>query len=178
MLKTILAAVALSTMTGLALYNAVGTTGDVEFVKDLDIKRFMGQWYVISSKPNLIEKNCKCSRSLDTLLDEKTIELAETCWIFGKKVTSKSKAIIEEPSTGHWTNVISFLKADYWVIDVDRANYDWAVIGQPNRKGYWVMSRTTTLDKSLVEALHSKAIGLGYDLSDIEYAEQSCNDTE
>ncbi len=49
----------------------------------MDIPRFMGKWYTIANLPNIIETNCHCSRSVDTLLDAKTIELAETCWIFG-----------------------------------------------------------------------------------------------
>ena len=120
--------VSLSTLTGLYMYQGANKV-NVEFVQDLDVERFMGEWFVIASKPNLIEKNCRCSRSVDTLVDAKTIELAETCWIFGKRVTSKSKAIIEEPRTGRWTNWVSFIKADYWVIDVDRTDYSWSVIG-------------------------------------------------
>lgn len=56
---------------------------DIDFVVDLDIERFMGQWYVIANKPNLIEKHCRCARTLDTLLDANTIQLSETCWILG-----------------------------------------------------------------------------------------------
>jgi len=53
----------------------------------------------------------------------------------GHKTTSTSKAIIEEVNTGHWTNVMGFLKGDYWVIDVDRKDYQWSVIGQPSKSG-------------------------------------------
>jgi lipocalin len=89
----------------------------------------MGKWYVIASKPNLIEKNCKCARTTDTRIDAKTIELAETCVMLGKWITSKSKAIIEEENTGRWTNVNYGLKADYWVIDIEEDSYSWTVIG-------------------------------------------------
>lgn len=39
----------------------------LDFVKGMDFKRFMGIWYDIASLPNAIEKGCKCPQSLDTL---------------------------------------------------------------------------------------------------------------
>jgi lipocalin len=66
--------------------------------------------------------------------------------IFGKWITDTSKAVIEEESTGRWTNVAHGMKADYWIIDVDETNYSWSVIGQRNLSGYWIMSREKTLD--------------------------------
>lgn len=46
---------------------------DFPYVKNLDIDKFMGRWYVIAAKPNLIEKNCHCARTLDTRIDATTI---------------------------------------------------------------------------------------------------------
>lgn len=197
-MKAALASLAIAAVTAVTMYQAYVPTeatnvSAVTFVKDLDIERFMGMWYVIASKPNLIESNCKCSRTLDTLTDAKTIELAETCWVFGTiyfiifkghSVTSKSKAVIEEPRTGHWTNWMSFISGDYWVIDIEKNNYTWSVIGQPSKKGimidsflgYWIMSREKHLDQTIVDALLAKAKAVGYDLSDIEYADQTCKD--
>lgn len=66
------------------LFLAPYVAGEVQYVTNMDIPRFMGQWYTIANKPNIIEAKCHCSRTFDTLLDDTTIELAETCWIFGK----------------------------------------------------------------------------------------------
>lgn len=59
----------------------------------MDFKRFMGLWYNIASLPNAIDKNCKCPQSLDTLESPLHINLAESCLIFGKNITSNSKAV-------------------------------------------------------------------------------------
>ena len=56
-------------------------------------------------------------------------------------MTSKSKAVATVDGYGNWTNVNGpLLSAPYWVIKLD-ANYQWAVIGQPSRKGFWIMNR-------------------------------------
>lgn len=157
MKEAILITLLLSTLLAFYEYNKIDIVGtelssdiddesnnvNIDYVRDLDIERYMGLWYVIASKPNIIEKYCKCARTEDVLVDDSTIELAETCWllgnfikfiIIGKKITSRSKAIIEEPRTGHWTNVVKAIKADYWVIDVS-PDYSWSVVGQPKGKG-------------------------------------------
>ncbi len=149
-MKALLALGALIVLAGIYVltikHSPSAPTTDFPYVKNLDIDKFMGKWYVISAKPNIIEKNCKCARTVDTRIDDTTIELAETCLMLGKWITDKSKAVIEEPRTGRWTNVAHLMKADYWVIDVDEKGYSWAVIGQPSLKGYWILSRAKTLD--------------------------------
>ena len=77
----------------------------MDFVKDMDFKRFMGVWYNIASLPNIIEKDCKCAQSADTLISELVIELSESCLFFGKNVTSKSKAVAKVNGYGNWTNL-------------------------------------------------------------------------
>lgn len=92
---------------------------ELQFVKNMDFKRFMGIWYVIASMPNALEKNCKCPKTLDTLQSDLVIELAESCLILGKNITSKSKAIATVPGYGNWTSVNGPISAPYWIINLD-----------------------------------------------------------
>lgn len=142
-------------------------------MKNMDFKRFMGIWYDIASLPNAIEKNCKCPQSLDTLQSDLVIELAESCVMFGKNITSKSKAVATVPGYGNWTNVNGPITAPYWVINLD-PNYEWVVIGQPSRKGYWIMSRKPHMDQTLLRSLIDWGAAREFNLKDLEYPDQSC----
>jgi lipocalin len=82
----------------------------------------MGLWYTIAALPNAIEKNCKCAQTFNTLVSDLVVELAESCVIFGKNITSKSKAVATVNGYGNWTNVNGPITAPYWVIKVDE-NY-------------------------------------------------------
>lgn len=124
----------------------------LDFVKGMNFTRFMGIWYNIASLPNAIEKNCKCPQSLDTLKSELVIELAQSCLIFGKNITSNSKAVATVDGYGNWTNWNGPLSAPYWIINLD-PNYQWVVIGQPSRKGFWIMHRKPHMDQSLLRTL-------------------------
>jgi len=44
------------------------------------------------------------------------------------------------------------VKADYWVVEMD-PNYQWAILGQPSRKGFWIIARNFQIDKSLMDKL-------------------------
>lgn len=109
----------------------------------------MGLWYTIAALPNAIQKNCKCSQTFDTLVSDLVIELAESCLIFGRNITSKSKAVATVNGYGNWTNVNGPISAPYWVIKVDE-NYQWSIIGQPSRKGFWIINRKPQMDQTLM----------------------------
>ena len=127
--------------------------------------------YSIANKPNIIEKFCKCARTTDTLLEPNKIQLSESCLIFGKNITSVSYAIPQAENSGRWTNVQPLgpfkVKADYWVLDVAE-DYQWSIIGQPSRKGFWIMSRNQYIDEDLYQDLLEKGRNWGFDLSDVE----------
>lgn len=80
------------------------------------------------------------------------IELSESCLIFGKNITSNSKAVATIPGYGNWTNVNGPAKAPYWVVEMD-PDYQWAILGQPSRKGFWIIARNYTIDKALFDRL-------------------------
>ena len=62
-------------------------------------------------------------------------------------------------------------KADYWVLGLD-ADYRWAVVGNPNRKYLWVLSRTPQLPPALLDAALASATAQGFDLSQLRYTVQ------
>jgi lipocalin len=35
-------------------------------------------------------------------------------------------------------------------------NYEWAILGQPSRKGFWIIARNYKIDKSLFDKLVSR----------------------
>ena len=47
----------------------------LETVKNLDIEKFMGKWYVISAIPSFIEKNCINAYDIYTLNDDGTVDI-------------------------------------------------------------------------------------------------------
>ncbi len=97
--------------------------------------------------------------------------MSESCLIFGRNITSVSYAVPTTENSGRWINIQPLgpfkVKGDYWVIDTDE-EYTYAIIGQPSRKGFWILSRTMEFDEDLYQSLLEKGRAWGFDLSDVE----------
>jgi len=55
---------------------------------------------------------------------------------------------------------------DYWVIDLDE-NYNYAVIGEPERENLWILSRKPIMEKDLLSRIIENTKSKGYDLSNL-----------
>lgn len=54
------------------------------------------------------------------------------------------------------------IKGDYWVLYVSD-DYKTAIVGNPNRRYLWLLSRTPEVNETVREELLSKARQQGYD---------------
>ena len=52
-----------------------GLNFSFETVKNLDIERFMGKWYVIAAIPTFVEKNCENAYDIYTLNEDGTVDI-------------------------------------------------------------------------------------------------------
>jgi apolipoprotein D and lipocalin family protein len=61
---------------------------------------------------------------------------------------------------------------DYWVIGLDE-NYKWAVVGTPDRKYGWILSRTKKLTPETMEMIFKIIKEQGYNPEDFKMSEQA-----
>ncbi len=62
-----------------------------------------------------------------------------------------------------WLSWVPLVWADYWVLALD-PDYQWALVGEPDRKYLWILSRLPEMDRAQFEQLKAKAETMGYDL--------------
>ena len=126
-----------------------------ETVKNLNIERFMGKWYVIASIPNFVEKGCQNASDLYILNQDGTIDIYYYADKDGEPFTIQQKGIIIDnihKSTWKIQFVdpwIPFYKAPYEVIILEEENYEYMVVGYPGNDLGWIMARTTIMDEQI-----------------------------
>jgi len=54
--------------------------------------------------------------------------------------------------------------ADYYVLELDAVNYQYAMIGSSSDKYFWILCRTPQMDSSVYNMLLDKARKRGYNL--------------
>tara|TARA_Y100000996_G_scaffold348808_1_gene287448 strand:- start:1578 stop:2099 length:522 start_codon:yes stop_codon:yes gene_type:complete len=143
-------------------------------VKDLDIEEFMGRWYVFSYIPNWIEEGATNAFDDYVLNDDGTIGITYNAIKDGKNRTIKQKGkIIDKNIPARWEiqfikPFIPFYRAPYEVILLDE-NYDYMVVGYPDNKFGWIMSRTIKLDNDIYDQILDILYkDFGYDINEFQ----------
>ncbi|MEJ7746431.1 MAG: lipocalin family protein [Luteimonas sp.] len=145
----------------------------VQSVAQLDISRYAGEWHEIAHLPMFFQRKCVGDITARyTLEDEGRIGVRNACrtrdgTMDVSEGTARTVAghpgrlqVRFAPDVLDW---VPMVWADYWVIDLD-PGYQWAVVGEPDREYFWILSRTPTMERALFEQIKQRAEAVGYDL--------------
>lgn len=145
-------------------------------VPRLDISRYAGQWHEIAHLPNRFEADCVGDITATyTLRAVGRVGVRNAC--LGKDrgqivAEGEARRVAGQPGqlqvrfAPGWLSWLPWVWSDYWVIDLD-PDYTWAVVGEPDREYFWILSREPSMDRALFEAIKLRASQLGYDLSNL-----------
>lgn len=122
-------------------------------VPHVDLRRYTGTWYEIASFPNRFQKGCVATKATYGLREDGKISVLNECRrksLDGKLSTVSGKAKIADTTTNAKLKVTFFwpFYGDYWIIDLG-TDYEYAVVGHPDRTYLWILSRTPTMDEAL-----------------------------
>lgn len=135
-------------------------------VSKVDLPRFMGAWYVQGIIPNFKEKNAQNGIETYTLNNDGTIKVN---YVFAdkgnpEKITElniKGK-VIDTKSNSRWkVQLFKPFWFSYLIIDL-APDYRYCVVGVPNRKYVWIMTRAITISSQDWDSIFVKLKDLGY----------------
>ncbi len=149
----------------------------LDVVDKVDVNRYMGKWYEIARLPFKQQEGCNCTTAEYSIIDSETIRVINKCIKEGELDDAEGKAFVVEGSNNSKLRVQFFwpFRGDYWVIELDKENYQYAVVGTPSRKYLWILSRTPKIDSSIYDSLTAKCQEKGFDISKLEITNQDCD---
>lgn len=137
---------------------------------DVDVARFIGKWYTITSLPQFFTRNCDGQTAEYGIVNEKTISVHNVCYKEnGKSKDINGKGVIQDaPNNARliitfdtfWTRLFR-VKGDYNIIKLGEG-YDTVMVGSNDRKSLWIMSRTPTMDPTTLQDYKTQAKDLGF----------------
>ena len=147
------------------------TRPTIAAVPQLDLPRFMGDWYVIAHIPTRPEREAFDAVETYTLADDGRID---TTFRFRKgshdaPIETMTPVATVRPGTGDAVWGMQFvwpIKAEYVVSWVD-AGYTQTIIGRSKRDHVWLMARTPQLSDADYAAAMQRIAALGYDVSEL-----------
>ena len=150
------------------MLTATSMTQTLQTVPHVDLKKYAGKWYEMASFPQRFQKNCNCTTAEYTLTDKDFVVVENRCKkdsVKGKNSYIKGKAFVMANSGNAKLKVQFFwpFKGKYWIIDLAH-DYSYAVVGHPNKKYLWILSRTATMNDSIYQQIISKIKEKGFDI--------------
>ncbi len=117
----------------------------VQTVAHVDLNRYAGLWYEIGRYPNSFQKGCRDSTAMYTARPDGEIDVLNSCRDEqdDRLREAKGRAWVVDKTSNARLKVSFFwpFRGDYWIIDLGR-EYEYAVVGTPNRQYLWILSRT------------------------------------
>ncbi|MDA3929794.1 MAG: lipocalin family protein [Prolixibacteraceae bacterium] len=149
---------------------------DKTIVKELDIDRYLGQWYEISRFDHKFERGLVGVTATYSYRKDGKLKVVNSGYketLNGQKSEAIGKAKIpnlNEPSKLK-VSFFWFFYGDYYVLDLDE-NYQWAIIGSSSDNYLWILSRTPQIDEELYHNLLKKLTIRGYDITKLILVDQ------
>ncbi|RZA20091.1 MAG: hypothetical protein EOP93_06950 [Lysobacteraceae bacterium] len=175
--RKLLAALAIGTVVSACASNPP----TIPPVAEVDLQRFMGDWYVIAHVPSYPERDAWNAVESYRLDEEGRIRTTfrfrrggfeaplETMEPVGRVVPGTNNAV--------WgMQFVWPIKAEYVIVDLS-PDYTSSIVGRSKRDYLWIMARTPSLPDAEYAALVEKTRALGYDTSKLRKVPQRWPET-
>jgi apolipoprotein D and lipocalin family protein len=142
--------------------------------KAVDPARYLGRWYEIARIPNALQDRCEGATSDWSKGAGDQYDVVQTCHIGSPNGPAKvwrGAGHIIAPSKIRIGFFGGIVHQDYWIIDRSD-DYSWSIMGTPNPRYIWIMSRRAVLTEAQKAALVARAKALGYDTARLVYDQQ------
>lgn len=146
---------------------------ELQTVGHVEVNKYLGTWYEIARYEHFFEVGCSDVSATYSLKENGDINVLNSCTKDGKKSDAKGSAYATDETNSKLK--VSFFwpfYGDYWVLMLDE-NYTYAVIGEPSREYFWILSRTKTIDEELKRTILTKMPEFLYDAKQLIWTKQS-----
>jgi apolipoprotein D and lipocalin family protein len=146
----------------------------LEVVPHVKLEKYLGKWYEIARLPAKFQEGCNETTATYTLFENGNISVLNECKKNGKIKLAKGNAKVIDKTTNAKLKVTFFwpFYGDYWIIRLGD-NYDYAVVGTPNRKYLWILNRTPQMNDKLYSEILEFAKSVGFEVGRLIKTTQS-----
>jgi len=150
---------------------SAGKPSPPQTVPFVDLHRYAGLWYEIASIPNRFQRHCRGNTTASYRpIEAQRMEVINRCLDKDGSVdTAQGIARVVDTDSNARLEV-SFVSlfgwqlfwGDYWVLEL-APDYAYAIVGTPNFRYGWILSRTPTLPAEVRVDLDERLRTTGYD---------------
>lgn len=152
----------------LCLSALLGYATELPTVSSVDLARYLGRWYEIARFDHRFERGCSDVEAFYTLREDGMIGVVNRCHLHAENRTKEAngRAYIVDETSNAKLKVTFFwpFYGNYWIIDLAE-DYRYAVVSEPSKEYFWILSRTPEMAQEDLDHILSSASTLGFDTS-------------
>jgi len=149
----------------------------------VDLSQYAGKWYEIARLPNRFQKKCASEVTAVYSLVSNQLSVVNQCRLNnGQTDRAEGRARLADKSGANsklevrfapaWLSWLPAVWGDYWIIGL-APDYSYSVVGTPDRKYLWVLSRTPKMSEGLYQRIIKQAADKGFNVSRLIRTRQS-----
>lgn len=148
------------------LASCTGIPENIKPVEQFELQRYLGTWYEIARLDHSFERGLSHVSANYTLRDDGGVKVINRGYSQENKMWKEAEGkafFVDEKDVGYLK--VSFFGpfyGSYVVFELDKENYNYALISGPNKEYFWILARQPQLEPELQQRLIEKAKSLGF----------------
>jgi len=159
------------------LTSCTGIPEGLVAIDGFEINHYLGTWYEVARLDHRFERGLEKISANYSLRADGGVNVLNKGWdtqaneyrqALGKAyfVEKTNKGMLEVSFFGPFYGA-------YNIIDLDKKDYNYAMITGPDRSYFWILSRTKQLPETTMQALLEKAKAFGFDTNQLIFVKQN-----
>ena len=150
----------------LSACSLTGVPEGISPVNDFELDRYLGRWYEIARLDHRFERGLEQVTAEYSLNNDGTVKVVNSgvSSSTGKQKTATGRAkFVRDSKIGHLK--VSFFGpfyGGYVIFELDKENYDYALVTGPSRRFLWLLARRPDLDEKTYQSLIARAKDEGF----------------
>ncbi|MEE2031719.1 lipocalin family protein [Rhodococcus chondri] len=154
---------------GAALFAAPAQAAPLTPVPQLDVNRYVGEWYQLAANPAPFNIDCvRDTTAVYTPIDERNVRVENSCTtIAGERRGIVGNARVNDTASLHVSfpgvpTQDSLDGPSNYIVTYLADDYSWALVGDPSRLSGFVLSRSPVVDAAAWQQIRTVVEQSGY----------------
>ncbi|EII2379345.1 lipocalin family protein [Vibrio cholerae] len=158
------------------LNGCLGMPESVKPVSDFELNNYLGKWYEVARLEHSFERGLSQVTAEYSARNDGGISVLNRGYSEekGEWKEAEGKAYFVNGSTDGYLKVSFFgpFYGSYVVFELDRENYSYAFVSGPNTEYLWLLSRTPTVARGILDKFIEMSKERGFDTNRLIYVQQ------
>ena len=170
--------VASMTLLTAALHSGcTGVPDGVEVVSEFELSRYLGTWYEIARLDHSFERGMSNVTAEYSMRDDGGVRVLNQGYEVAKgewnKATGKAYFVGDTDVGQLKVSFFGPFYGGYNIIELDKDQYQYALVAGPDRGYLWILARSPELDQDILSELVKKAEQLNFPTDELIYVDHT-----